>query len=51
MVSPVELLWGVLALQIAALGGIGGLIYTQAKTEERVASHHRRLAKLERKTA
>lgn len=48
MVNASELLWAVLALQLAALFGIGGLIYTQAELKATVATHSRRLKLLER---
>lgn len=48
MVNAAELLWAVLALQLAALGGIGGLLWRQAETAERVRQLDGRVSKLER---
>tara|TARA_R110002074_G_scaffold67298_1_gene158500 strand:- start:1377 stop:1532 length:156 start_codon:yes stop_codon:yes gene_type:complete len=50
MVSPTELMWGLLALQIVALIGIGGIVASVATLTEKQRGHDRRLTRLERKT-
>ena len=51
MVSALDMLTAVLALQVGALCGIGGLIWMQAVTKERVHSLDVRVSRLERKSS